>query len=175
MTIAAERGTADAAHRRRIGERLRRIRQQQGLSLADVQARSDGQWKAVVVGAYERGDRSVTVSRMRELADFYNVPVTELLPPTMKGTEARGNGGRVVLNLEPLHAGPGDAAADPDGLAVGAIARFARRIQHVRGDHNGRVLTIRGNDVTTIASAIGSEPDDLLDVLRRRGIVGQVA
>ena len=63
-----------------LGARLRSIRQQQGLSLQGVEEKSAGRWKAVVVGSYERGDRAVTVSRLAELADFYRVPVAELLP-----------------------------------------------------------------------------------------------
>ncbi len=63
-----------------LGARLRSIRQQQGLSLQGVEEKSNGRWKAVVVGSYERGDRAVTVSRLAELADFYRVPVSELLP-----------------------------------------------------------------------------------------------
>ena len=38
---------------------LRSIRQQQGLSLHGVEEKSQGRWKAVVVGSYERGDRAV--------------------------------------------------------------------------------------------------------------------
>src|SRR5438309_7876519 len=63
-----------------LGSRLRSIRQQQGLSLQGVEEKSAGRWKAVVVGSYERGDRAVTVSRLAELAEFYRVPVAELLP-----------------------------------------------------------------------------------------------
>jgi transcriptional regulator with XRE-family HTH domain len=44
-----------------LGARLRAIRTQQGLSLHGVEEKSRGRWKAVVVGSYERGDRSVTV------------------------------------------------------------------------------------------------------------------
>src|SRR5947199_7552041 len=63
-----------------LGSKLRGIRQQQGLSLHGVEEKSRGRWKAVVVGSYERGDRAVTVQRLAELADFYGVPVAELLP-----------------------------------------------------------------------------------------------
>ena len=65
-----------------LGARLRGVRLQQNLSLHAVEQRSGGRWKAVVVGSYERGDRSVTVSRLAELADFYGVPVRRLLPTT---------------------------------------------------------------------------------------------
>ena len=44
-----------------LGQRLRAIRMQQGLSLHGVEDKSEGRWKAVVVGSYERGDRAVTV------------------------------------------------------------------------------------------------------------------
>ncbi|MBA3277972.1 MAG: transcriptional regulator, partial [Geodermatophilaceae bacterium] len=43
---------------RALGARLRGIRNQQGLSLQGVEDKSDGRWKAVVVGSYERGDRA---------------------------------------------------------------------------------------------------------------------
>ena len=62
-----------------LGARLRSIRQQQGLSLQGVEEKSNGRWKAVVVGSYERGDRAVTVQRLAELAEFYGVPVSELV------------------------------------------------------------------------------------------------
>ena len=63
-----------------VGRRLRAIRQQHGLSLKGVEQRSRGRWKAVVVSSYERGDRAVSVQRLYELAEFYAVPITELLP-----------------------------------------------------------------------------------------------
>ncbi len=68
----------DYAHA--LGARLRSIRAQQGLSLHGVEEKSEGRWKAVVVGSYERGDRAVTVAKLAELAEFYGVPVAELLP-----------------------------------------------------------------------------------------------
>jgi transcriptional regulator with XRE-family HTH domain len=143
-----------------IGDRLRRIRHQQRLSLADVEQRSDGEWKAVVVGAYERGDRAITVARLARLADFYGVPLADLLPAPR--TDApHGDAGRLVLDLTRLA---------PDGdPGVTAVVRFAERIQRLRGDHNGRVLTLRGSDVQTIALAVGEDPDVLVDGLRTRG------
>ena len=43
----------------RVGERLRAIRRQKGLSLHDVEARSTLEFKASVLGAYERGERAI--------------------------------------------------------------------------------------------------------------------
>ena len=79
---------------RALGAKLRSIRQQQGMSLHGVEEKSEGKWKAVVVGSYERGDRAVTVQKLAELAEFYGVPVAELLPrsavTTTAGSSASG-------------------------------------------------------------------------------------
>ncbi|HEY1093205.1 MAG TPA: helix-turn-helix transcriptional regulator, partial [Glycomyces sp.] len=68
---------ATSDYAKALGNRLRDIRMQQGLSLQGVEDKSGGKWKAVVIGSYERGDRSITVSRLAELADFYRIPVSE--------------------------------------------------------------------------------------------------
>ena len=59
-----------------VGHRLRAIRRQQGLSLEDVEERSGGRWSASAVGAYERGYRVLSLARLRELAEFYGVPMS---------------------------------------------------------------------------------------------------
>lgn len=63
-----------------IGARLRRVRNRLGWSLDKVEERSDGMWKAVVVGSYERGDRSVTLGRLHQLCAFYRIRVADVLP-----------------------------------------------------------------------------------------------
>src|SRR3954453_8173848 len=65
---------------RKVGERLRAIRRQKRLSLQDVEAASELEFKASVLGAYERGERAISVPRLQRLARFYNVPVDQLLP-----------------------------------------------------------------------------------------------
>src|SRR5438270_8522166 len=64
----------------RVGERLRAVRKQQRLSLQEVEATSGQEFKASVLGAYERGERAISVPRLQRLARFYNVPVDQLLP-----------------------------------------------------------------------------------------------
>ena len=63
-----------------LGGRLRAVRNRQGLSLSGVEVKSGGRWNAITVGSYERGDRSVTVEKLIELAEFYDVPAADLLP-----------------------------------------------------------------------------------------------
>ena len=78
---ASDDAVANEGYAKALGARLRAIRMQQHLSLHGVERKSGGKWKAVVVGSYERGDRAVSVQRLAELADFYGVPVSDLLPP----------------------------------------------------------------------------------------------
>jgi transcriptional regulator with XRE-family HTH domain len=154
---------------RSVGDNLRRIRQQKGLSLQDVQLQSGGKWKAAVVGAYERGDRNVTVGRLAELAEFYDVPITELLPET-EGAAAPGKVNvrkRLILDLAELERVP-ESERD-------ALARFTGAIQIQRGDYNGRVLTIREDDLLSLALLYQTTADELTRRLDRWGLLANSA
>jgi transcriptional regulator with XRE-family HTH domain len=147
-----------------LGARLRAIRAQQGLSLHGVEEKSKGRWKAVVVGSYERGDRNVTVERLAELAEFYGVPTSELLPST-RATPAppRDATPRLVIDLERLSAVSPDAAA--------ALSRYAATIQSQRGDYNGRVLSIRQEDLRSLAVIYDDTPSRLTEQLIEWGVL----
>lgn len=147
-------------HQQRLGARLRSIRRQQGLTLHDVEERSEGEWKAVVVGSYERGDRAISVAKLARLADFYTVPLHDLLPTEEPppGSVDPDTLPRVCLDLTEL-------AVDDADQVLSAMARYARRIQVERGDYNGRMLTIRRDDLRAIALAFGLEPAELIGQL----------
>ena len=118
------------------------------------------------MGAYERGDRNVTVARLSELAEFYGVPVSEILPAD---ADARvvvdGDRRRVVLNLESLERVP---ARDRDPLS-----RFTSAIQIRRGDFNGRVLTIREDDLMSLALLYQMTADELSRRLDDWGLIAK--
>ena len=71
----------EVTYAQRVGARLRTVRRQKGLSLQDVESGSHQEFKASVLGAYERGERAISVPRLYRLARFYGVPVDRLLPP----------------------------------------------------------------------------------------------
>jgi transcriptional regulator with XRE-family HTH domain len=129
-----------------LGGRLRAVRAQQQLSLRGVERTSEGRWKAVVVGSYERGERAISVQRLAELAEFYGVSVGELLPvdeaPAF-GTPSTAALARIVLNAERV-AALSDPAAEP-------LTRFAGAIQRQRGHFRGSSLSIRREDLQTLA------------------------
>src|ERR1700710_2184628 len=76
---------------RKVGERLRLIRRQKRLSLQEVEAQSAQEFKASVLGAYERGERAISVPRLQRLARFYRVPVDQLLPRDSGSEPSWGN------------------------------------------------------------------------------------
>jgi transcriptional regulator with XRE-family HTH domain len=169
------------SYARRVGERLRNVRKQQRLSLQAVEAASTQEFKASVLGAYERGERAISVPRLQRLAKFYNVPVDQLLPrdsgnePTWGAREIDlrdGNGGprhpddddRVTIDLTHLEAMP--APAPEKDL----LARYLGMIQIQRQDFNGRVLTIRHEDLRAIACLFETNLDSMRHRLAELGL-----
>src|ERR1700745_1896080 len=65
---------------RRVGGRLRAIRRQKRFSLQEVEAMSVQEFKASVLGAYERGERAISVPRLQRLARLYHAAVDQLPP-----------------------------------------------------------------------------------------------
>jgi transcriptional regulator with XRE-family HTH domain len=63
-----------------VGTRLRAVRFQRGMSLHDVEVASGGDVKASILGAYERGERGISVARVQRLADLYDVPLDLVIP-----------------------------------------------------------------------------------------------
>lgn len=164
-----------SAYGRRVGERLRSIRRQKRLSLQDVEATSAQEFKASVLGAYERGERAISVPRLERLSQFYNVPVDQLLPRattvgitpgTVDLTEQTGRAG-VTLDLTQLDSVPG-----AEGEMLG---RYLAMIQVQRQDFNGRVLTVRQDDLRALACILGVDFDRAVDRLTDLGIAYNTA
>lgn len=147
----------------KVGARLRTIRKQRGLSLQDVQRVSEGEFKAAVLGAYERGERSLSLPRMARLAAFYQVPVNQLLPHD--GAEppiAPLPTGGVTIDLNAL-----ESLSGPDAVI---IERFLRAVQMIRQDFNGRVLTLRRDDLRTLSLLLDQSEDAFSARLTKMGL-----
>ena len=157
---------------RAVGARLRVVRNQLGLSLQAVEATSSQEFKASVLGAYERGERAVSVSRLQRLAKLYGVSVDQLLPhesdatrwwmskdaesggatpPERPAAQPWQNSDTVTIDLTRLR--------DVSGPERDLIRRFVSMIQVQRQDFNGQLITIRSSDVRAIACLFGMTPD----------------
>ena len=133
-----------------VGRRLRSLRKARRMSLDDVERQSSGRWSASAIGAYERGFRTLSLPRLHELAEFYDVPVSVLL-----GEQTT----KLVLDLEALNRVP-EAAP---------VQRFVRSIIVERGDYNGRVLTIRRDDLRAICALLQTDIADAVTRLEAWG------
>ncbi len=172
MGPSDEPSEATSPYGRRVGERLRAIRRQKRLSLQDVEANSSQEFKASVLGAYERGERAISVPRLERLAQYYSVPVDQLLPRSSAGsadpgavldlTDKTGRRSGVTLDLTQL-----EAVARPEGEMLG---RYLVMIQVQRQDFNGRVLTIREDDLRAVACILGVEIEAAVDRLSDLGL-----
>jgi transcriptional regulator with XRE-family HTH domain len=169
MTSDLESSEQAGAYAAKVGARLRAIRRQKRLSLQDVEAASDQQFKASVLGAYERGERAISVPRLQRLARFYRVPVDQLLP----GDDGPDFGPRpgdtdVLIDLtDGTVAARDDRPITIDLTAIERISgqegemlsRYLRMIQVQRGDFNGRMLTVRRDDLRAIACILDVTPE----------------
>lgn len=134
-------------------DRLRTIRKSKGWSLQDVERNSNGKWKAVVIGSYERSDRAISLKKAIALMQFYQVPVTELFPELSPQTISRS----IALDLNGL-----SNNSDQGGQVIN---RFAKSICNRRKDWNGKVLTIRANDLQFLALLLEKSEAKTIDYL----------
>ena len=157
---------------RKVGERLRAIRRQKRLSLQDVEASSSQEFKASVLGAYERGERAISVPRLQRLARFYAVPVDQLLP------REEGDTGADVVDL--TESGARDVRQqitidlarlrDLQSESSQMLVRYLQMIQVQRQDFNGRMLTVRRDDIRAIACILDTSLDQAIEHLDELGL-----
>jgi len=157
---------ASSPYSRKVGARLRVIRKQKRLSLQEVEASSTEEFKASVLGAYERGERAISVPRLERLAKFYSVPVDQLLPrEDISETETDGSTPAQKLGIDLVKLN------QLSGQPFEMLSRFLKMIQVQRQDFNGKVMTVRGIDTRAIAAMLDVPVDqvgarlDALDLL----------
>ena len=157
---------ASSPYSRKVGDRLRVIRKQKRLSLQEVEASSTEEFKASVLGAYERGERAISVPRLERLAKFYSVPVDQLLPRE-DISEAESDASTPVQKLGIDLIKLNQLSGQPFEM----LSRFLKMIQVQRQDFNGKVMTVRGIDTRAIAAMLDVPVDqvgarlDALDLL----------
>jgi len=149
-----------------IGARLRAVRRQKGMSLLDVEEVSGKEFKASVVGAYERGQRRIAVSRLQRLAQIYRVPVEQLLP--VSAVAARDGSHYEDDRPAAIDLARLERAGGPEQAV---LRRYLHAIELQRQDFNGRVITIRRDDLRVIAAIFQQSPAALFKRLEELGIL----
>lgn len=158
-----------------LGARLREVRRERRLALAEVESMSGREFKASVLGAYERGERQISVARLGKLVAIYDITLPEFLAD-------EGPSGSATKRRKP---GPTRAGGVSESMVdVGALERFEeaeslpaaveRFAEGVRDRHRepGHSFAMRDDEVLALASALRRaifEIERVLLDLDRRG------
>lgn len=115
--------------------RLRLLRESRHLTLSQVARLSKGQISAIALGSYERGDRSVSASKLIMIANLYQVPISELFEPPQNFMPEE----RISIDVRKIL-----TTSDP---VAQKITEVLRNIARMRGDWNGEVISLRAQDI----------------------------
>jgi transcriptional regulator with XRE-family HTH domain len=165
-----ENGSTASPYAVEVGGRLRAVRRQKGLSLQAVEEMSGQEFRASILGAYERGQRRISVPRLQRLAQLYGTPVDHFLPPgseefAVAGAEESQSARRerVVIDLTKLN--------NAEGEERDVLQRYLTMVQLERQDFNGRVLTIRWDDLRVIGALFRRTASDMHRRLGELGVL----
>ena len=136
-----------------LGTAIRYARKQNDLTLRDVEVRSGGRFKPSAVGAYERGERDLSVERLVGLARVIGKPPQELVTDALHRVSPRTHE-EVVIDLRQLSQEHGPAAV--------AVGEWSRMVQIRRRDFLGDVITLRAGDLDVLAGEAGIDAPSLL-------------
>jgi transcriptional regulator with XRE-family HTH domain len=157
MSTSENDSLDELSYARLVGERLRQIRQQKKLSLSEVENSTNQEFKASVMGAYERGERMISVPRLERLAHFYGVTVDQLLP---RDKQREGDAQSQSATPTKLRIDVAKLSLR-DGKEFKMLERLLRMIQVQRQDFNGKVITVRAHDTRAIAVMLDVSVDDV--------------
>lgn len=148
-----------------VGEKLRRMRQDRGLSLQEVCERSGGSFVVSTLSAYERGKRSLSLERLCELAEIYGQS-----PMSLLDIDGDPNFQRSVTSNTPLRIRLDclDRLGPEERKPLESYLAFLREL---RNDPARDMLTIRKEDLAYLSALYGVRPQALKDYLEKEGIL----
>jgi transcriptional regulator with XRE-family HTH domain len=127
-------------------QRLRELRKERGLTLQECEALSGGELKAVVLGSYERGTRSISLARIEQLASFFSVPMQYFLGTQMSPPSAR----RWIIDIRRVREQVSQRAE------IEKLLNFIFEIAGERSDWRGEFLTVRASDARALKVLLAS-------------------
>ena len=154
-TNRPEKTQGEAPTIEEVAASIRKIRKTKGWTLKDVEDASGGRWKAVVIGSYERCDRALSLNKAIALANFYQVPLEELLGITQP-LEVKSD--RITFDIRKIR-----ESQEP---SLKSLQSFISTLCAARRDWNGEVLSVRAADSLALAAAIQLPVAQLQDGLK---------
>jgi transcriptional regulator with XRE-family HTH domain len=144
----------------RIRIRIRQLRRERGLTLRDFEEKSGGRIRAIVMGAYERGDRSMSLGKLIEISKVFGIELSHLIGSAeltqSSGTQSSGTptsaapSSRYIFDLRVLN------SLDESPQKV-ILLRYLSRIAEQRGDWGGEVISLRQSDIESLSKVIDSQ------------------
>jgi len=86
-----------------VGKRLRNIRESKELTRREVEEKTNREFKESILAMYENGKRRLPTTRLKKLADFYQVPTSFLLGETPKHAVGKSNDIEAMLMSDPKY------------------------------------------------------------------------
>jgi transcriptional regulator with XRE-family HTH domain len=127
-----------------VAHRIRELRVSRGMTLDDFEKFTGGSIKAVVIGSYERGSRSVSLSKLVQLAEIFEVDIQYFL--SQKNETSPHTSWR--FDLRKLR------SKEEGSLELEIVKDFLQTIAYQRGDWRGEILTLRESDSRALAIAV---------------------
>jgi transcriptional regulator with XRE-family HTH domain len=137
-----------------LNTRMRLIRESRHLTLVQAAKLSKGQISAIALGSYERGDRAVSARKLITIANLYEVPISELFeaPRNFMPEE------RISIDIRRILSTSNPAAQK--------FTEVLRSIARMRGDWNGEVISLRGQDVNNFQVFTGLTTEQIQQVVQ---------
>ena len=136
---------------REIQIRIRAARLTLGWSLADFELHSAGAITAVAMGSYERGTRTLSITKLLKICDIFQIPLIHILAPTQELTVA-DSPGRHIYDLRALQGLP--LSAEKTHLLA-----YIHQIIRERGDWKGAVVSLRATDIQNLGLIFSSSQE----------------
>lgn len=157
-----ERDRAEEDFSVALGDRLRAARLERGWSLQDAATATGHGLEPMVIGSYERAERSMSMSHLVTLAAAYGLTPADLIPPP--GTA------KPEVVVRPITLAVDRLDQLPIQLA-GPMSRYVAAVLEARGTPFALRVTIRSADLFVLAPALDSTPTGLIDQLDRWNVL----
>ena len=154
-----------------VNEKLREIRKSKSLSLRDVEELSNSTIKAVVLGSYERGSRTLSVKRVIALANLYQIPVSELFGASTHSSTTSHPKLLLDLRLVRLRAANQEHHFNHSYCS---LLEFLERVVQMRQDWNGEVVSLRESDLLTLSLLVKKTPTSAMAWISEESILLQM-
>ena len=154
-----------------VTNKLREIRRAKSLSLKDVELLSNSSIKAVVLGSYERGARSLSVKRAISLAELYQIPVSELFGASPEASPRTSP--KLLLDLKLVRS----RSKNSEHHYVDKyrdLMRLLEKITYSRQDWNGEVISIRESDISTMSLLLKMSENEVLFWITEESVLLQL-